>query len=349
MTTKTHDLKDLDQALSSKGDPYETLAQHVSPAVREYRRQWALAGKGELLPDFPLHLNIEIVYGCNLRCEFCAHSRPDRNIKNKTCRGKRLSFEQYKRIIDEGRERGLCSVALNGFNEPLLQKDIAKYIRYAADSGILEVSLHTNAVLLTEEMSRSLLDSGLNIIMFSIDAFSDETYSQIRRGGDYSTVVQNILTFLELKRQSGQVLPLTRASFVMTKLNAHEIDDFVAFWDEKTDYVMLQGFCNTFIDEEGYDHIEDRYRLEDQPFETCHLPWQRLSIAADGAVLPCCSYFGLEMTVGNIDDSSLHEIWHNASMQRMRETVNSIEHRPYPCEKCRLATVGRDYRPASTL
>jgi len=344
MTPKTQDLKDLDQALSSKGDPYETLAEHMGPAVHEYRRQWALAGQGELLPDFPLHLNIEIVYGCNLRCEFCAHSRPDRNIKNQTCRGKRLSFDQYKRIIDEGRERGLRSVALNGFNEPLLQKDIADYIRYAADAGILEVSLHTNAVLLTEEMSRSLLDSGLNIIMFSIDAFSCETYDQIRKGGDYDTVVQNILRFLELKKRSQQTLPLTRASFVMTRINAHEIDDFVAFWDEHTDYVMLQGFCNTFIDEPGYDDIEDRYRLEDQPFETCHLPWQRLSIAADGAVLPCCGYFGLEMPLGNIDDNSLHDLWHGPQMQQLRRIVNAADC-PSSCRKCRRSAVGRDYRP----
>jgi len=342
MTTKTHDVKDLDHSVSSKGDPYETLAMHLGPAVHAYRRRWDLAGRGELLPEFPLHLNIEIVYGCNLRCEFCAHSRPDRNIKNRTCRGRRLSFEQYKRIIDEGRQRGLCSVALNGFNEPLLQRDIADYIRYAANAGILEVSLHTNAMLLTESMSRSLLDCGLNIIMFSIDAFSRETYSQIRRGGDYDTVVRNIATFLELKDRLGLPLPLTRASFVKTRVNAHEMDDFVAFWDRRTDYVMLQGFCNVFVDEDGYDAVEDGYRLDDQPFETCHLPWQRLSIAADGAVLPCCSYFGLAMPVGHVEEDSLYDIWHGPRMEALRRIVNTRQ-RPLPCDRCRRSAVGRNY------
>ncbi len=344
MTNKPHDLTDLDKALSSKGDPYDLLEAQLGPAVREYRRKWKLAGKGRLELDYPLHLNIELLYGCNLRCEFCALSKPMQNIKNKTCRGKSISFDKYREIIDEGVAHGLASVALNGFNEPLLQQEIADYATYAATAGVVEVSLHTNAMLLTEDMSSQLLDSGLNIIMFSIDAFSKESYDQIRTGGDYETAVTNVLRFLEMKKQRRSVLPLTRTSFVMTKINYEEIEDFVAFWDEHVDYIMLQGFCNPLVGHDCYDEIEDHFRLEDQPFNTCFLPWQRLSIGADGAVMPCCSYFGLEMPVGNIYESSVHQIWSSDAMDRVRQTVNAdTGSQPLSCRKCRRSAVGREY------
>ena len=40
---------------------------------------------------------------------------------------KKVSFEKYCEIIDEGVLHGLSSIQLSGTNEPLLLKDIEKY------------------------------------------------------------------------------------------------------------------------------------------------------------------------------------------------------------------------------
>lgn len=341
MIVKQNSLKDLAELVSSKGDPYKILEEQLGSSVAEYRRKWKLAGRGELQLQYPLHLNIELVYGCNLKCEFCAFSGSLDDPKHQVRRGKRISFEKYCEIIDEGVKRGLCSVSLNGYNEPLIQQDIAEYIKYARQAGVIDVSLHTNALLLTEQISRGLIDSDLSMIMFSIDGFTKQTYEKVRQGSSYDTVMQNVLRFLELKKQSGRVLPLTRVSFVKNKVNIEELNDFVHFWDGKIDFIILQSFGNPFVYHEGYDQMEQIYRLDDNPFENCFQPYRRLSIASNGNVLPCCSYYGLENVVGSIYNNSIYDIWNNSQMKTLRKTVN--QDMPLACKKCRMSVVSKDY------
>ena len=51
------------------------------------------------------------------------------------------------------------------------------------------ISLATNATLLTEDMSDSILDAGLKFISFSIDSSSEENYKKQREGADFRAVM----------------------------------------------------------------------------------------------------------------------------------------------------------------
>ena len=168
---KTHE--GLAKSLCYENDPYKIIEKELGPAVRGYRRNWERAGKRAVLFKYPLHLNLELTYGCNLRCQFCLLSSPALKESYKARPTDKISFKKYCQIIDEGVKNGLCSVALNGINEPLLQGDIVKYINYARKSGILDVTLHTNGLLLTKKLSLGLINSGLTIIMFSESLFID--------------------------------------------------------------------------------------------------------------------------------------------------------------------------------
>ena len=64
---------------------------------------------------------------------------------------------------------------MNHANEPLLDKDLIERINYATERGIMDIHMNTNAMLLTEEMSKKLLDTGLTRLCFSIDALTPET------------------------------------------------------------------------------------------------------------------------------------------------------------------------------
>ncbi len=325
----------------SPDDPYKIIEKHHGPIVAEYRKKWHLADQERVKLDFPLHLNIEVVPGCNLKCEFCFYSGETAQQDHRRGFGHRISFDTFKRLVDEGADKGLYSIAMNGNNEPLLQQDIDTYIRYAREKGIVDLSLHSNAMLLDENMSQKLLDCGLSIIMFSIDAFSSDTYSKTRKGGDYDTVVANIERFIEMKKAKGCELPLVRVSFVENKLNTGEKNPFIEYWQDKADYILVQSFHNPLVGKTGYQRIEKDFRLEDTPFENCSQPWQRLFIASDGTVLPCCAYFGINLTVGNIYKQSLSEIWHSPAMEKMRESVNDKDLYPLPCKKCRQSVTSQ--------
>lgn len=68
----------------------------------EYRRKWEKWPKTFTVGDFPLHLDIEVTCLCNLHCPFCATSYEPIGGKGF------MSFETFKRIIDEGAENGLA-------------------------------------------------------------------------------------------------------------------------------------------------------------------------------------------------------------------------------------------------
>lgn len=315
---------------------YKILEKELGLSYSGYRKKWKSSGKGEINLKYPLHINFELNFGCNLKCEFCTYSMDIKKWKYKIEPKKKISFEKYCEIIDEGVIHGLCSVCLNGNNEPLLKKDICKYIDYAIEKGILEVSLHTNGLLLDRKKTEKILNSKLTTIMFSIDAFNERTYKETRNG-DYCLLLKNINYFIEQKNKLKKKFPLTRVSFFKNKINIKELDDFRNYWKDKVDCIEIQSFCNLFMGTNKLRKINKRYYLENSLFENCFEPYRRLSIQNNGNVFPCCSTYGNEVVVGNIYNNSIYNIWNNDKMKKMRMEVenNIFDNHPKGCIKCK--------------
>lgn len=82
-----------------------------------------------------------------------------------------------------------------------MHPELPKMIKYAKDVGAAKhISFHTNGHKLTSKKSRELIDSGLDEIIVSLNAASEETYSKVTGNSNYKKVVQNIQEFMELKR-----------------------------------------------------------------------------------------------------------------------------------------------------
>ncbi len=297
---------------------------------KRYREKWDKAAKGIVKLGYPLHLNFELTFGCNYQCDACLHGLPASDWRYQLDPKSKISLEKFKEIIDEGVNNGLCSIELNGINEPLMKRDISDYIKYASENGLLEISLHTNGSLLDEEMSKSLSDSGLTLIIFSIDAFHEETYKCIRQDDNYHEVIDNINKFLEFNENIK-----TRVSFVESKVNHEEYDLFKDYWAGKVDVVTKVGFCNCFEGTEYYGKIKEKYSLRSFEAEKCVEPFTRLFISNNGNTFPCCSFFGGEVLVGNIYDSSIYEIWNGSRIKDLRKMLSEdINLYRGACKRC---------------
>ena len=86
----------------------------------------------------------------------------------------------------------------NWRGEPLLNPKIYDYIKYAKEKGILETIINTNATNLTEKIEK-LIKSGLDLIIYSFDGGSKETYEKMRPGrfkqNSFEKVYGNIKNF----------------------------------------------------------------------------------------------------------------------------------------------------------
>jgi radical SAM protein with 4Fe4S-binding SPASM domain len=293
----------------------------------EYRRKWEEYPKRMYAGEFPIHLDIETTNACNLKCPMCP-----RTIQSLESSGKVgfMDFDFYKSLIDQGAESGLCSVKLNYLGEPLIHPDVVKQVMYAKEKGVIEVMFNTNAVALTEKVSRELLEAGLDSIFFSVDSPYPERYNEIRVGADFTQVVENIRKFIKLKNELGYKHVHTRVSMVVMDHTRQELEDFKKF-----------GFEVLGVDAVGFgEHIE--YPLKESfypriynPQFVCAQLFQRMFIMWDGIVVPCCVDCERELVLGNAKKEKLKDIWCNEKYKRFREMHTMGRYYEVPlCRRC---------------
>ena len=218
----------------------------------QYREDWEKYCKLEKESEFPPHLEFELNYSCNLRCPMCTWAVEDAAEKKEDW----FTFEDYKKVIDEAVSIGTKSIRICYINEPLIRQDIDQFIKYAVDAGILDVLITTNGTLLTKQMSRKLIEAGLTKLNVSLDAVTNETYDKIRVGGNLDVTVQNIHDFLDIRKEMNKKIPKIRLTFVTSKINFHEYDEFVSNWKDKVDSLGIQHLQNPF----GEGRFEDEKR-----------------------------------------------------------------------------------------
>lgn len=297
------------------------------PEYWEYRRKWEEYPKKMYAGDFPIHLDIETTNACNLRCPMCP-----RTIMALDKAGKVgfMDFEFYKSLIDQGAENGLCSVKLNYLGEPLIHPDIVKQVKYAKERGVIEVMFNTNAVTLTEELSRKLLEAGLDSIFFSIDYTSPEKFSKIRVGADFHQVVKNVKKFVELKHKLGYKHVQTRISMVIIDHTKEELEDYKKFAFEE---LGVDGVG--YGELAGYPLKEDKYPQYFNPGFVCAQLFHRMFIMWDGVVIPCCVDNDRELVMGNAGKEKLKDIWHNEKYESLRKPHVRGRYYEVPlCRKC---------------
>jgi len=324
----------------SDKDIYKIIGEETNK-ITEVSKYRQLFDKGsetcEMVQNYPIHIDFEL----NYKCKFCYMS-----LSNKSDYGdnkKVLSFSKFKEIIDEGVKHGLCSIGLNGINEPLTVSNIENYIRYAKIKGILDISLNTNGSLLNFSKSAKLIAAGLTKIMISIDAFDEETYKIQRINGNYKLLMNNIKDFLRIKTYYQVKLPLLRVSFIENELNTNQLKPFKDFWSSKADMIGIQKLCDVFVnDADKSDNFRDYFKIDKSNkgrFFKCCQPFIKCMIRHNGDVIPCCSMNGLKNIVGNVNSSSLYDIWNGYFFNSFRKIVNNEKSQPVSCSNCRKSMI----------
>ena len=172
-------------------------------------------------PAHPKVVQIETTLACNAECPFCSHSTLTR-------RPRRMEDWLWKKIIDETRGLG---VTYRPFliNEPLADHRLGEIMRYIRRDDTAQIEINSNGELMREEKAKEILDAGVDIIRFSIDGFSKETFSKSRVGLDYDVTVARTRRFVELARERGGAGHV-EVRMIAMDYNRHEHDAFVEFW-----------------------------------------------------------------------------------------------------------------------
>ena len=315
-------------------------AEAPSQRYIEHMTQWERNPEKFIVADYPLHLNIELSSKCNMWCRGCPRHTRARAAGD-------MDFGLYKKIIDEGiinGEQRLQAVAPEWLGEPFLYPQIIDAIRYAKDKGVLDARINTNGTLIEESMAKRIIsESGLDRIIFSLDAINEETYKSFKPGAKrknyFKAVNENIDKFIELKEKIGTKKPIVYVQMIYREETRDELVNFLLYWHNKSDFVRIALYQSS----DG--NPDDRNRALQAP-ETifpCPQLWQRMAIAWDGIVSPCVGDNGTREPLGNVKEKSVYDMWHGERINELREMhkngrVENLE----MCNHCDLNKIPKE-------
>jgi radical SAM protein with 4Fe4S-binding SPASM domain len=233
----------------------------------------------------------------------------------------------FKRIIDECVLLGIKHVTIFGIGEPLLDPDFASKVAYAKNKGIAKVTTSTNGTLLTETLGLQLIEANLDEICVSIDATSQEIYEKVRGKMNLKTIEENVQSLIKLKRKFNRNNPVVEVNFVESDINKNETKTFIAKWRGVADFVSISKLHNWAGDIETKDYETMR--------DPCLSLWMDMIISVDGRVALCCVDYENRVTLGNLNEKSIKEIWNGETLRKIREHHKRKEFEKISvCTKC---------------
>ncbi len=213
-------------------------------------------------------------------------------------------------------------LTIHGWGEPLMHKNLSEIIRLANKNKICTV-VTTNGSLLNNNVSKELISSKLDCLIFSIDGITDESYQLYRRGGKYESVINNMKELITLKKEMGSSTPFVEWQFLVFKHNEHEIEAAKSIaCDIGVDNLV---FLPAYTEDETFDATNPKYRLPkasplSKPSDCKHL-WSTLTFHWNGIVVPCCYDYPELVSYGNLYTETIDELWNNKYFQQSRNLV----------------------------
>ncbi len=289
------------------------------------------SGRGRLddAGAFPKVVLIDTISFCNLRCSMCVHSKMTRK------KGV-MAWGLFKKIIDEiAEENKDTRVWMVFFGEALILKktkpSIFDMIAHAKKKGLTDVVMNSNANMLDARAAKGLIESGLDAIYIGLDAFTPETYSKVRVGGDYKQTVGNVVNLLKAKKDARISKPEVFVQFVEMDINKAEKKDFIEFWSGQGAKVKIRPKVSWagMIDAPGL-------VLGNKDRWPCYWAMQTMSITDTGKVVTCAVDLDAKFVAGDVTNRTLKEIW-NGKLKELRKLhiLKDYESLPENCKNCR--------------
>src|SRR5881296_627486 len=251
-----------------------------------------------VVATLPRSLYLETTNRCDSKCQTCI--RTFQSLEPPAD----LTLAQVKTIAEQFPV--LERVVLHGIGEPLLNSD---------------------AISLTAERARRLIESGLDEYRVSLDAATRETYRRLRGVDQFDRVVANVRRLVELERERGRSVPHVSLWFTASRANLDELPAFVQLAASLgVDEVYVQrlvfnglGLATAENALHGRLHRQEQELLDaaeglahalglalrasglttplvsltggapsPRPWAGCQRPWTLSYVTANGNVLPCC-------------------------------------------------------------
>jgi len=294
----------------------------------------------------PFTMLIEPSSLCNFKCIQCFQSL---KTDSSFARGrKNMPLARFRKVIEQLRAwegPRLKVLKLSLYGEPLMNPHFSEMLGIAREADVAErIETTTNASLLSREIATELVRYQLDYARVSIYASTQERHRDITDSGmKIGTIHENLRVLQELKRAQDSKRPFV--SCKMLDAYGEENDRFFEVYHDVADELFLDK-PHSWIKVDGTDFIENYYREgvaevrndlrgNSTPRVACPMAFTTMAVRSNGDVSPCCVDFIGGTTLGNLDESSLQEIWESDrwyAFQKMQ--LENRKHENSSCARC---------------
>ena len=323
----------------------------------------------------PLWLLAELTYRCPLQCSYCSNPLDFAAVKQE------LTTAEWIDVLTQARAMGAVQLGFSG-GEPLVRKDLETLVAEARRLGFY-TNLITSALGLDEARIHALRDAGLDHIQISLQASDPDVAAAV--AGSAKAHAKK-LAMARAVKDAGYPMVL---NVVLHRHNIDQLDTIIALCDDLGADAVELANCQIYgwahlnragllpsqaqleaaeattqrwrqrLAERGRDMrllfvVPDYYA--DRP-KACMGGWGSIfmTVAPDGAVLPCHSARMLPMDFPNARERPLQEIWYDsAAFNRyrgddwMQEPCRSCDERHKDVGGCRCQAYMLTGDPAAT-
>jgi len=322
----------------------------MSSAVHKLRMLGGML-TGERALTGPAYVVLDLTRRCNTICVGCwYHCVQERQPTPGDHTVRELPLTLLERLATELSDVGTTEIFLLGEGEPLLHPDFFTIVAAFKRAG-MQVRCFTNGTLLGEDACRRLVASGLDTLLLSVWAVTEEEHRKNHPGITLAHLEKrrDAVRFLaEAKRRAASRTPGLRLQFVLNRHNctnvAGRVDFALASECDEVGFGIFRDYGGMFEDLAVAD--DDRPALETALAEArttfaargirhdipqylarlalgpeswtklpCYAGWYASQIKADGTVLPCAH---CATVVGNLHAQSFAEIWNGPQYRAFR-------------------------------
>jgi MoaA/NifB/PqqE/SkfB family radical SAM enzyme len=302
---------------------------------------------------FPTISQIEPTSHCNLRCRVCpvttGSGRPSGD----------MDWGLFKRTIDELGEY-LLLILFWDWGEPFLNPHAYEMIRYARRWGIKVMASTNGHIFVSRKHAQEVVESGLDVLVFSVDGITQETYQRYRATGNLESVFEGIRRVIDARKVLKSKTPIVNFRFIVMRHNEQEIPQLEAIGRSLgVDALTLRKFYPIPNFREGgmgekseFLPSDARYQLPEYSQEDlrptriaknpCRNLWNCPTIHWDGTVCSCFMDFNEERPLGTLKRQSFREIWHGLAFRELRKDFRKRWEELALCRECSCGFKGGD-------
>lgn len=292
----------------------------------------------ELLPlDQPLRILIDPCDICNFRCVFCFQCKED-------FKGSKMTSEIFDIVVEQLKEfdRPINVVHMYGLGEPLLNEHLPEYIAKLKEKHVAkEVAVTTNGSLLNKELSKKLVNAGLDRLSISLNGIETDHFRKIVGVDvDFERIYEQIQYFYSIREACHLHVKINGEYF-----SEEDKEKFVFLFKDCADSINIDHVVNVWpgleITENDTQNMYDYWQGDLNQKKAgkklvCPLMFYEMLIHSDGSISPCCVDYGFKkQNLGNILQDTIRNIWQGEKLLRMHRQALRGEKIEYKiCEGC---------------